>query len=66
MRCFEFEKMLAFWQQALHYTPREPAKSGWAVLRDPEGKGPNLSLDQVLEKRSCNPRLISASARNIK
>jgi catechol 2,3-dioxygenase-like lactoylglutathione lyase family enzyme len=52
MRCFEFEKMLAFWQQALHYTPREPAKRGWVVLRDPEGKGPNLSLDQVPEKRS--------------
>ena len=52
VRCFEFEKMLAFWQQALHYIPREPAEGGWVVLRDPEGKGPNLSLDQVLEKRS--------------
>lgn len=52
MRCFEFEKMLAFWQQALRYTPREPAKSGWVVLRDPEGKGPNVSLDRIPEKRS--------------
>ena len=24
--------------------PREPAKAGWVVLRDPEDKGPNLSF----------------------
>ena len=52
VRCYEFEKMLAFWQQALHYVPREPAKGGWVVLRDPEGRGPNVSLDQVPEKRT--------------
>jgi len=52
VRCYEFERMLAFWQEALHYVPREPAKSGWVVLRDPVGKGPNLSLDQVPERRS--------------
>ena len=43
VRCYEFEKMLAFWQQALH-VPREPAKGGWVVLRDPEGRGPNVSF----------------------
>jgi catechol 2,3-dioxygenase-like lactoylglutathione lyase family enzyme len=52
IRCYEFDKMLAFWQQALHYVPREPAKNGWVVLRDPEGRGPNLSLDQTPQKRS--------------
>ncbi len=52
VRCYEFDKMLAFWQEALHYIPREPAKNGWVVLRDPEGRGPNLSLDRVPEKRS--------------
>ena len=52
IRCFEFEKMLAFWQEALHYVPREPAKGGWVVLRDPEGRGPNLSLDKAPAKRS--------------
>src|SRR5258708_4923466 len=51
VRCYEFEKMLEFWQEALHYVPREPAKGGWVVLRDPEGRGPNLSLDQHPEKR---------------
>ena len=52
IRCFEFDRMLAFWQQALHYVPRKPTKGGWVVLRDPSGKGPNLSLDQILEKHS--------------
>ena len=52
IRCYEFDKMLAFWQEALHYVPREPAKGGWVVLRDPAGRGPNLSLDRIPEKRS--------------
>ncbi|MDQ1096209.1 MULTISPECIES: VOC family protein [Chryseobacterium] len=50
--CYEFEKMLSFWQQALHYTPREPASEGWVVLCDPQQKSPNISLNKVPEKRS--------------
>lgn len=50
--CYEFDKMLAFWQDALHYVPREPAKDGWVVLRDPAGRGPNVSLDHVSERRT--------------
>jgi len=45
--CINFEKMLAFWQEALHYVPREPAQGGWVVLRDPEGRKPNISLNRV-------------------
>ena len=52
IRCYEFDKMLAFWQEALHYTPARPAKDGWVILRDPAGSGPNVSLDQTLQKRS--------------
>ncbi|MBM3547848.1 MAG: VOC family protein [Alphaproteobacteria bacterium] len=52
IRCHQFEKMLAFWQAALGYVPREPAKGGWVVLTDPAGKGPNLSLDQAPERRT--------------
>ncbi len=51
IRCHEFDRMLAFWQDALHYVPREPAEAGWAVLRDPEGRGPNLSLDRAPARR---------------
>lgn len=52
IHCYEFDKMLEFWQQALRYVPREPATDDWVVLRDAEGKGPNLSLQRVPEKRS--------------
>jgi len=49
--------MLAFWREALHYTPREPASQGWAVLRDPEGKNTNLSMNQVPEQPVGRNRL---------
>lgn len=52
IRCYEFDKMLAFWQEALHYVPREPSDGAWVVLRDTGGKGPNISLQRVLERRS--------------
>lgn len=49
--------MAAFWQNALGYVPRDPMTSGWVVLRDPTGKGPNLSLNRVTEKRKARSRL---------
>jgi catechol 2,3-dioxygenase-like lactoylglutathione lyase family enzyme len=52
IRCYEFDRMLAFWREALHYLPKEPAKGGWVILRDPERRGPNVSLDQSPERRS--------------
>lgn len=52
IRCYEFERMLEFWQEALHYVPREPARGGWVVLSDPQGKGPNVFLDKVPDKHS--------------
>ncbi len=45
--CLDFDKMFAFWREVLHYIPREPVKGGWVVLRDPEGRNPNVSLNQV-------------------
>ena len=50
VKCKKFDKMLAFWQEALHYVPIAPAKDGWVILRDPEGRGPNVSLDKVLDE----------------
>ena len=50
IHCHDFDRTVAFWQAALHYVPREPAKDGWVVLRDPEDKGPNLSF-QGRERR---------------
>jgi len=50
VKCKKFDEMLAFWQEAIHYVPGRPVEDGFAILRDPEGKGPNLSLDKALER----------------
>ena len=51
IRCYEFDKMMKFWQDALGYVPVRPASGGFVILTDPDGKGPNISLDQSPEKR---------------
>jgi len=52
IRCFEFEKMIAFWTVALGYVPKYPPSDGWVILNDPSGNGPNISLDQTPVKRT--------------
>ena len=39
--------MMTFWQETLHYAPKYPPKDGWVILRDPEGKNPNVSLNKI-------------------
>ena len=51
IHCYEFDRMVAFWQKALGYLPREPARDGWVVLRDPVGRDPNLSF-QARDRRA--------------
>jgi len=63
VKCKKFDKMLAFWQEALHYVPKAPPKGGWVILRDPEGKGPNVSLDKAHGKerlRSTRDRVCTS------
>jgi Glyoxalase-like domain len=55
--CNDFGRMSSFWQEALRYVPREPADDDWVVLRDPDGRNVNVSLQQVPEKRSGKNRL---------
>jgi catechol 2,3-dioxygenase-like lactoylglutathione lyase family enzyme len=43
--CDDFPRMMMFWQGALGYVPRDPPDGGWVVLRDPKGRGPNVSLN---------------------
>jgi hypothetical protein len=47
VNCRDFDGMMRFWIETLHYEPREPAKDGWVVLKDPAGAGPNISLNRV-------------------
>jgi hypothetical protein len=35
IRCVRFDELVAFWQAALGYVPREPPQDGWVVLTDP-------------------------------
>ena len=49
--CFEFEKMIHFSKDALYYRFRNPPSSDWAVITDPEGRGPNLSFQKRDRKR---------------
>jgi Glyoxalase-like domain len=51
IRCYEFDKMVAFWQEALHYEPKAPPSNGWVILSDPTGQGPNISLDKINKRR---------------
>ncbi|HRX55992.1 MAG TPA: VOC family protein [Verrucomicrobiales bacterium] len=51
INCFEFKRMITFWQEALKYTPREADSNDLAILRDPTEKGPNLSF-QARDRRA--------------
>jgi len=51
VRCVRFDELVAFWQAALGYVPRDPPEDGWVVLADPTGAGPNISLDRVEQER---------------
>jgi Glyoxalase-like domain len=55
--CSDLARMITFWQQALHYVPREPPTADGVVLKDPEGVGPNLSLNRTSERPLVDYRL---------
>jgi len=47
--CDDLPRMMAFWQDALHYVPRDPPEPDGVVLKDPAGRGPNLALNLTSE-----------------
>lgn len=49
--------MIAFWQEALHYIPRDPPEEDGVVLKDPQGHGPNLSLNLTSERPLADYRI---------
>ncbi len=52
IRCFQFERMRAFWQAALFYVVEHAdPNGGFVILCDPQRKGPNVSLDQAPTER---------------
>lgn len=55
--CNNLERMSAFWKETLHYVPRDPPEPDGIVLKDPEGRGPNLSLNLGAEGPLDDSRL---------
>lgn len=49
MDCDDFPRMMAFWQAALHYVPREAPEDESVVLKDPAGRGPNVAINRTSE-----------------
>ena len=49
----DFSRMMAFWQAALGYVPGSPPTPGdpFVILKDPAGKGPNVSIDGMPPER---------------
>jgi catechol 2,3-dioxygenase-like lactoylglutathione lyase family enzyme len=45
--------MVVFWKSALRYeVEHADPNGGFVILHDPEGRGPNVSLDQTPTRRS--------------
>jgi catechol 2,3-dioxygenase-like lactoylglutathione lyase family enzyme len=53
VRCHDYDAMFVFWQQALRYEiGHTDPNGGFVILKDPEGRGPNLSLDRSPTRRT--------------
>ena len=53
IRCFEYDAMAAFWQAALGYEVyHKDPNGGIVIIRDPAGRGPNISINQALMQRT--------------
>jgi catechol 2,3-dioxygenase-like lactoylglutathione lyase family enzyme len=53
IRCYEYDRMVAFWQAALGYVVKHAdPNGGFVILGDPNGAGPNVSIDQTPQKRT--------------
>lgn len=55
--CNDFHAMFTFWREALRHVPRDEPEEDWVFLRDPEGRGVNVSLQNVPEPRVGKNRL---------
>ncbi len=57
MNCKDFDRTVAFWQEALHYAPRRAAEGDFVVLKDPTGNSPNVSVQQTEELKFGKNRM---------
>ena len=58
MNCKDFEATLAFWQEALGFEPpRRSAEGDFAILRNPNQSGPNVSIQETDELKFGRNRM---------
>lgn len=57
IRVDDLERQKAFWTAALGYIAREGDDDTFALLRPPDGIGPNVSLDRVRSTVQVPPRI---------
>src|SRR3989441_10604939 len=60
-----FAQMMTFWQEALGYAPGRPPTPDdpFVILKDPTGKGPNVSIDQMEPYRGRLPSTYTPTTR---
>jgi catechol 2,3-dioxygenase-like lactoylglutathione lyase family enzyme len=57
IRVDDLERQKAFWTAALGYLARDGDDDTFALLRPPDGRGPNVSLDRVRSGLQIPPRI---------
>jgi predicted enzyme related to lactoylglutathione lyase len=58
INCNDFDGTIAFWRQALGYEPPHVSDEGdFAILRDPERRSPNVSVQATDELRFGRNRM---------
>lgn len=58
INCKDFERTLDFWQKALEYgDPRRAEEGDFAIVKDPRGIGPNLSVQETDELKFGRNRM---------
>lgn len=57
INCKDFDRTVAFWQEALHYVPGRPADDDFVILKDPSGTSPNVSVQATDELKFGKNRM---------
>jgi predicted enzyme related to lactoylglutathione lyase len=57
IRVDDLERQAAFWEAALGYVRSERQDHDFILLRPKDGRGPNVSLDQVRSEVQIPPRI---------
>ena len=57
IRVDDLARQIAFWTAALGYVARDDHPDDFVILRPPDGRGPNVSLDRVRSEVHLPPRI---------